>query len=280
MQKIPKTMQPDSANVFQIALMCLLECDIKKKLEMTRAFYADLQNRQIVLGAKCTSVEKVAIPGRPAKPELIDGKHVPRRAIGSMSGRQALLHALAHIEFNAINLGLDAVYRFQKMPTQFVLDWAQIASEEAYHFSLLATRMDELGCFYGELPAHNGLWDMAVRTDYDVMVRMALVPRVLEARGLDVAPKMIEKLRHVGDARSADILEIIYQDEIGHVKIGNYWFRYLCQQRNLNLEETFAELVQTHNQGFIRGPFNYDARKQAGFSDAELQVLELSNAKA
>ena len=225
------------------------------------------------------AVRRLPVPGRPVKPELIDGKNVPRRALGKTEGRIALLHALAHIEFNAINLALDAVYRFE-MPDAFAGDWLQIAAEEAYHFNLIETRLQSLGSFYGAMPAHNSLWDMAVRTDHDVMVRMALVPRVQEARGLDVAPPMIKRLRQVGDSESADILEIIYRDEIGHVKIGNHWFLKLSEERGLDPSSTFTALLKEYTHGFLRGPFNRDARIQAGFSETELKALEMLDANA
>jgi uncharacterized ferritin-like protein (DUF455 family) len=181
---------------------------------------------------------------------------------------------VAHIEFNAINLALDAVYRFRDLPEAYYGDWLQVAAEEAYHFSLLRERLRELDCTYGELPAHNGLWEQACKTDHDVLIRMALVPRVLEARGLDVTPGMMQRLREVGDEPTIAILEIILRDEIGHVRIGSHWFRYCCAQRGLEPEATFRQLIREVLQGPLRGPFYTEARLQAGFSANELAQLE------
>jgi uncharacterized ferritin-like protein (DUF455 family) len=184
-----------------------------------------------------------------------------------------LVHAITHIEFNAINLALDAVYRFQSMPQQYYLDWCKVAAEEAKHFTLLSDYLNANGMVYGDLPAHNGLWEMAVKTDFDVLVRMALVPRVLEARGLDVTPGMIKKLETTGDNQLIDILQIIFEDEIGHVKIGSYWYKYLCEQRGLEPEKTFIDLIDKYMQGAHFGPFETQARLDAGFSEQEMQSL-------
>lgn len=261
-------------NIYDQAYDCLMTKSPAAKLQKTLAFEADLRaSSDGFVDSACEPI-RIEVPGRPENPELINAKDVPQRGLGSVEGRTALLHALAHIEFNAINLALDAVYRFRGMPRQYVLDWARIAREEAYHFSLVADRLTELGSHYGALPAHNGLWDMAVRTDHDVMVRMALVPRVLEARGLDVAPKMIDKLRLLGDESSAAILDIIYHDEIDHVRIGNHWFIELCRQRELQPQKIFVSLLEQYTRGFLRGPFNRSARTLAGFTDEELSHLE------
>lgn len=269
---------PESSNIYDRALICLMSTVPTEKVTSTTDFNEALLAGKLSFQSAMSPVREIVIPGRPENPRLIDGKDVPRRGLGSVEGRIALLHALAHIEFNAINLALDAVYRFRSMPHQFVRDWARVASEEAFHFSLLNDRLATLGSTYGELPAHNGLWDMAVRTDHDPLVRMALVPRVLEARGLDVAPAMIEKLRTCGDQVSADILQTIYQDEIDHVRIGNHWFVELCRQRDLQAQVTFIELLKEFTQGFLRGPFNLPARTRAGFSEAELRALDTLDA--
>jgi len=191
----------------------------------------------------------------------------------SPEGRAALIHAICHIEFNAINLALDAVYRFRDMPDQYYSDWLKVAAEEAYHFSLLAEHLQTLGYTYGDFVAHNGLWEMALETDYDVLVRMALVPRVMEARGLDVTPSIIAKLEKTGDQRVVEILQIIQHDEIGHVEIGTRWYRYLCELRGLPAFDTFIDLVNRHMKGHLRGPFELESRKQAGFSPEELAYL-------
>jgi len=184
-----------------------------------------------------------------------------------------LLHSLAHIEFNAINLALDAIYRFRDFPIEYVDDWFRVASDEGQHFLLIEHRLRSLGSAYGLLPAHDGLWEMALRTDHDSLVRMALVPRILEARGLDVAPPMIDKLNAQGDTQSATILERIYTDEITHVEIGNRWFRYLCQQQELDGVEVFRDLLKGENSAYLRSPFNDAARLQAGFNEAEMNLI-------
>jgi uncharacterized ferritin-like protein (DUF455 family) len=199
---------------------------------------------------------------------------VKPRKLATRQGRAVFLHALAHIEFNAINLAWDAVYRFRGMPVEFYADWIRVADEEAQHFTLLSLRLTELGQAYGDFPAHDGLWHMARVTAHDILVRMALVPRVLEARGLDVTPAMILRLRQVGDAASAAVLETILRDEIGHVEAGTHWFRYVCRQRGLDPLESFRSLLTEYAPGRIRAPFNTSARQQAGFGSDEMAMLE------
>jgi len=212
--------------------------------------------------------------GHPEKPPLVSPANVPRRGLGSDEGRAALIHAITHIEFNAINLAWDAVYRFRGLPKQYYDDWIRVADEEAYHFELLSKRLQSLGYQYGDFPAHNGLWAMAQKTADDPMVRMALVPRVLEARGLDVTPSMMTRLKKAGDRETVAILKIILHDEIGHVKIGSHWFKYFCDKRSLNPENTFRKLIDDYLIGELRGPFDYELRQQAGFSIEELKALE------
>ncbi len=213
-------------------------------------------------------------PGHPVRPELVEPGGVSKRGLGTPEGRAALLHAVTHIEFNAINLAWDAVYRFRHHPPQYYSDWVRVADEEAYHFNLLRKRLNDLGYDYGDFPAHNGLWEMAMRTDFDPMVRMALVPRVLEARGLDVTPGIMKRLRNAGDLESVAALEIILRDEIGHVEIGSRWFKYHCDERGLEMAPTFRELIGRYFSGALRGPFHYEARQQAGFTEEELRELE------
>ncbi len=262
-------------NLYAAAYACLMQTDLEDKLACARQLYADWQAgnclRENTLDCP---VLTISMPGRPAKPELVHPKQVKQRKLTTLEGRRALLHAVAHIEFNAINLALDAVYRFRDLPEAYYGDWLQVAAEEAYHFSLLRERLRELDCTYGELPAHNGLWEQACKTDHDVLIRMALVPRVLEARGLDVTPGMMQRLREVGDEPTIAILEIILRDEIGHVRIGSHWFRYCCAQRGLEPEATFRQLIREVLQGPLRGPFYTEARLQAGFSANELAQLE------
>ncbi|WP_028006437.1 ferritin-like domain-containing protein [Solimonas flava] len=209
------------------------------------------------------------VPGRPAQPPLVAPRAVPRRGLGTREGRAALAHAVAHIEFNAINLALDAGWRFDALPAAFYADWLSVAQDEARHFQLMRTRLRELGSDYGALPAHNGLWEAAEKTAHDPLVRMALVPRVLEARGLDVTPGMIQRLREVGDHDTIAVLELILREEVRHVAIGTRWFRHLCAARGLEPDATFRRLLDAHGVR-LHPPFNLDARRAAGFADAEL----------
>ena len=213
------------------------------------------------------------IPGRPAHPQLVNPRDVPYRGLGSDEGRAALVHAVAHIEFNAVNLALDAALRFDDMPTTYYADWIGVARDEARHFAMLSTRLAEMGHAYGDLAAHNGLWEAAQKTAHDALLRMALVPRVLEARGLDVTPGMINRLREVGDMRTAQILRVILEEEVAHVAVGTRWFRHLCAQRGLDPVPTFRNLLREHRVR-LQAPFNHDAREQAGFETIELEPLE------
>jgi uncharacterized ferritin-like protein (DUF455 family) len=214
------------------------------------------------------------VPGRPARPRLVGADRVPRRDARSVAGRAALLHSLAHIEFNAIGLALDAVWRFRGMPPEYYFEWRQVAEDEARHYSLLATHLGSLGYAYGDFDAHDGLWDMALRTQGDVLDRMALVPRTLEARGLDASPRVRAKLAAAGDAAAAAILDVILRDEIVHVAIGNHWFYWLCAQRGLEPLAAQAEIAARHGVPRLRGPFNLAARLAAGFTAAEIEALQ------
>ncbi len=216
----------------------------------------------------------IATPGYPLALELVAPKSLKRRGISSQVGRNVLLHAIAHIEFNAINLALDAAYRFRNQPEQFYRDWIQVADDEARHFAMIRQYLNQHDCEYGHYPAHNGLWEMAVSTQHDIVARMALVPRVLEARGLDVTPGIIQRLDNVNDHKAVEILKVIYQDEIGHVDIGSRWFFYHCQQRELEPRSTFLKMVETHLHGELRGPFNISARLQAGFDQMEMRAID------
>lgn len=220
------------------------------------------------------SVVPVEAAGRPDKPELVAPSALRRRRLGSASGRAALVHAIAHIEFNAINLALDAVHRFRGMPRQYYIDWVSVAADEARHFRLLQKRLGEIGHAYGDFPAHGGLWEMARQTADDCLYRMALVPRVLEARGLDVTPGMIERLESAGDNETARLLKVILAEEVRHVDIGSHWFRLCCDQRGLDPETTFLGLLAAHRGAALQGPFNLAARAQAGFTQRELDAME------
>lgn len=261
--------------LYQACYQCLMENNLLKKQDCAKQLYADWNAGLYELESRegAIAVQSIPIPGCPSKPELVPLNQLKRRKLSTDKGRATLLHAIAHIEFNAINLALDAIYHFRGMPDDYYQDWLQVASEEAYHFSLLEQRLQQMGYEYGDFPAHNGLWKSCIETDHDVMVRMALVPRVLEARGLDVTPGIMAKLKSVGDQQSVDILKIILQDEIGHVRIGSRWFHYCCEQRQVNPEKTFLKLIDEYLQGGLRGPFYEEARLQAGFSKKELDIL-------
>jgi len=215
-------------------------------------------------------------PARPERPELRRPGDMPkRRATGSRENRAALLHALAHIELNAIDLACDILARFPQadMPRDFHDDWVSVADEEAKHFGLLADRLASLGAAYGGLPAHDGLWQAAEETAGDLLARLAIVPLVLEARGLDVTPKMIGDLKRAGDEESAAVLAVIYEEEIGHVAIGRRWFLFECERRSLDPAQAWADLVRRHFRGNLKPPFNDKARIAAGLVPAEYVAL-------
>ena len=220
------------------------------------------------------AMANVMIPGRPAKPVLVPPLQVPRRTMRTAEGRAGLLHALCHIEFNAINLALDAIWRFAGMPLAYYTDWLQVAFEEAYHFSLLAEHLHTMGYAYGDFAGHDTLWEMVAKTSDDVLARMALVPRTMEARGLDAAPSTRNKLAQVGDHAGAAIIDIILRDEIGHVATGNRWYAYLCRQRGLEPVASYRALALRYSAPKCRAPFNLEARRAAGFTEEELAALQ------
>ncbi|WMY09469.1 ferritin-like domain-containing protein [Paraburkholderia phenoliruptrix] len=258
------------------ALAALRETDPVTKAAAARALYAAVLDGSATCLADVSldePPEPPGLPGRPVRPELVEPRQLGRRSMQSPQGRAVLLHALAHIEFNAINLALDAVWRFAGLPAAFYTDWLKVAAEEAYHFSLLSARLAEYGHAYGDFPAHDGLWDMCERTRGDVLARMALVPRTLEARGLDASPPIRARLQQAGDRQSAAILDVILRDEIGHVLIGNRWFRHLCEEGGLDPHATYTRLADQYHAPKLRGPFNFEARRDAGFDEAELAEL-------
>jgi uncharacterized ferritin-like protein (DUF455 family) len=213
------------------------------------------------------------LPGRPERPALVAHTALARRSAFTTAGRAALLHAVTHIEFNAINLALDAVWRFPGLPEAYYRDWLRVASEEALHFSLLREHLASLGHAYGDFDAHDGLWTMVERTATDIIARMALVPRTLEARGLDATPPMQAKLRQAGDLRAVEILDIILRDEVGHVAIGNRWYAWLCERDGLDPVALYPALLARHGAPRLKGPYNLEARRAAGFTDAEMDFL-------
>ena len=259
--------------LFEAAKHCLDCAEPGEKVALTRATFDALREDRLPLDDGGLPPGPIGVPGRPARPRLVMPRDVPQRGLGSDEGRAALVHAVAHIEFNAINLAWDAVYRFRGMPDGYYRDWAGVAHDEARHFTMLSARLAELGHAYGDFDAHNGLWEMAVKTADSCLARMALVPRVLEARGLDVTPGMIARLRSVGDDATADVLEIILREEIPHVAAGTRWFRFCCEREGREPDATFHALLAEYVPAGLRGPFNLDARRAAGFGDAELSNL-------
>lgn len=278
----------------QRALDALLEGDPARKALQARALFAQAPageepgdeatsphnlvtpglsepERQAVL--TLDDAQQAAMPGRPALPRLVPAKDVPSRSPFTLEGRAALLHAICHIEFNAINLALDAAWRFPGMPEAFYRDWLRVAAEEALHFTLLREHLQSLGHDYGDFDAHDGLWSMCERTRHDIVARMALVPRTLEARGLDATPLIQDKLTRAGDLCAVEILDVILRDEVGHVAIGNRWFHHLCQERGLDAVTLYPRLVREFEAPRLRPPFNEAARRAAGFTEAEMAFL-------
>nr|WP_242482384.1 ferritin-like domain-containing protein [Thiocystis violacea] len=259
--------------MFSAAARCLSESDPIRKMALTDQAAADWRAGHLSLdAADADPVTDTA--GRPAGLELVPPRQLLSRKLSTREGRAAMIHAVAHIEFNAINLAWDAVQRFRDMPVAFYADWVQIAAEEAEHFGLMCERLRDLGHDYGDFPAHNGLWEMAQRTAHDPLIRMALVPRVLEARGLDVTPGMIERFASAGDAETASRLGVILREEVGHVAAGSRWFRSLCQARDEEPSSHYFALLDTYMTGEIRCPLNLADRRRAGFDAAELEGLQ------
>jgi len=256
------------------ALQALLETDPAAKTAAIVALAAACRpggTGSIGIDPHAAIEEPGAIPGRPVKPDLVPPLQVGRRSMGTPEGRAMLVHALAHIEFNAVNLALDALWRFPGLPEQYYRDWLRVADEEALHFTLLNAHLGTLGYTYGDFPGHDSLWEMVAKTSGDVLARMALVPRTLEARGLDAIPPLRAKIAQAGDLAAAQILDRLLVDEVGHVEIGNRWYCYLCQQRGLEPIATYDALTVQYKAPVLKGPFNIEGRRQAGFSEAELQ---------
>ena len=247
----------------------LLIADAPAKASATLALDATLP-----VDPTATLAEPAGIPGRPARPRLVEHIRLKPPSMRTPAGIAGLVHAIAHIELNAIDLALDICWRFPGMPEAFYRDWLRIAQEEATHFTLLREHLLTLGFDYGDFDAHNALWDMAERTKHDLLARIALVPRTLEARGLDASPAVRAKLVGAGDQRAGQILDIILRDEIGHVAAGNRWYRFVCAQRGLDPITTYAELATHYQAPRLRAPFNLEARRAAGFDEAELAALQ------
>lgn len=259
--------------LYAAAADCLATADPVEKCAKTRAYAALFFEGALQPNPQAPPPDAIRSPGRPARPQLVHPKHLPKRGLGSAKGRAAFLHAIAHIELNAVDLAWDAAYRFRDLPAQFAEDFVRTADDEARHFGLLTARLADLGFAYGDFDAHNGLWEMAEKTADRALARMALVPRVLEARGLDVTPGLIERLREIGDTESIAVLEVILREEVAHVAAGSHWFRWLCEQEGLRPWPTFAGLVRLHAKQAVRGPFNLEARRAAGFDEEEMAGL-------
>jgi len=259
----------------ETALAILANTDVQSKVSELLSLFDEYQDQHVALNIS-TSFDSqcFSLPGRPSKPDLVAPKWVPKRRMDTVEGRSILWHSLAHIEFNAMNLALDAIWRFPDMPKEYYEDWLRVAKEEAYHFSLVNQHMQSFGFSYGDFPAHNSLWEMVERTTDSIIARMALVPRTMEARGLDAVPGIRDRFKQIKDAKAVEILEIILNDEIGHVLIGNRWFNFLCAGENLSPITAYRELARKYHAPTLRGPFNFEARKQAGFTSEELSLLE------
>lgn len=279
--RMTATPQPAPSGLRQRALEALCLQDPAAKQQAThdlQRLALSLEDAAIALEAQGVpgEPEEALLPGRPARPRLVPPGDVPQRSPFTAGGMAALLHAIAHIEFNAINLALDAVWRFGGMPVAFYRDWLRVADEEALHFGLVRQELQALGQDYGDFDAHDGLWEMCVKTRDDVTARMALVPRTLEARGLDATPLIQARLRQVGTPaalRAVGVLDIILRDEIGHVAVGNRWYAWLCQRQDLPPVPHYRRLTRLHRAPRLRPPFNEEARRAAGFSQEELDEL-------
>jgi uncharacterized ferritin-like protein (DUF455 family) len=259
------------------ARTCLDAASPDDKVAATFAAVEAFRRGQLAIDVTAPPPEPIGMPGRPGTPRLVHPRDLPQRGLGTPQGRAAFVHSIAHIEFNAIDLAWDAVYRFRGMPADFYEDWVGVANDEARHFTMLRERLQRLGHDYGDFDAHNGLWEMAEKTAHDGLARMALVPRVLEARGLDVTPGMIVKLRRLGDDITADILEVILREEVAHVAAGSRWYRWYCEGAGIDPLPRFRELLLQYAGASLRGPFNREARLAAGFDDEELaQLLDLA----
>jgi uncharacterized ferritin-like protein (DUF455 family) len=265
----------DMKNLFEIAELCLYHSTIDEKLALTHHASHLLANAELDFTANhpVLAISEVQFP---EKPILLSARAMPKRKLTSPDGVAAFFHAIAHVEFVAIYLAWDIIYRFRGLPDAFYKDWLRVADEEAQHFALIRTHLHTLANMnYGDLPAHGGLWDHAQDTAHDVLARLALIPRCMEARGLDVTPALIEKFKQLDDAASVALLTRILTDEVGHVERGSYWFKTFCQQQGMEPEAKYKELIgQYYAGGKPKGPFNREMRIIAGFSTAELDWLD------
>lgn len=246
------------------ALAVLSAADPAEKCRLTRLYAADWREGRI---AEVGNTPPPARPDRPARPQLLPPRDMPRRSYGGDKGRIGLLHALAHIELNAIDLGWDIVARFahEALPRDFASDWVQVALDEVEHFEMLERLLNSLGAAYGDLPAHDGLWQAAEKTAGDILARLVVVPMTLEARGCDTTPATMDKLARNGDALTPPALDVIYHDEIRHVAAGVRWFRFVAEKRGLDPREAYGRCMGEHYPAGLKPPFNHEARAEAGF---------------
>lgn len=260
-------------NLFRLAEQCLHASNVEAKLTATLRARSALKTGMLDLTRQAPP-RPIAETLFPISPLWVDPRQLIRRRLGTVAGRVALLHAVAHIEFVAIHLAWDHLYRFPELPDAYYCDWLEVAGEEALHFQMLRDLLRAFGADYGDLPVHGGLWSVAVDTAADLPARMALVPRYMEARGLDVTPGMIERLVAVGDHASVAVLQRILNDEVEHVRKGTRWFQYACTQAGIAPEDYFQTTVRQYFRGAVRGPFNYEMRVVAGFTQPEIDWLE------
>jgi uncharacterized ferritin-like protein (DUF455 family) len=258
--------------IFETTHQLLHETDEQQKLNGVRKLHQSVLDG-IVDYDSDYPVKSEVIGALPLSLKLVPPREVQRRRLFSPEGKAAMIHAICHIEYNAINIALEAVYRFREMPQAYYLDWLNVAAEEAYHYGLLHAHLNTYGYEYGDFTAHNSLWEMTEKTSHDVLHRMALVPRLLEARGLDVTPDIAKKMLHANDTTACEILSIIFHDEINHVRVGNRWYAYICEQRSICPIETFAQLLNEYAPTYIRGPISEQARLKAGFKNSELKLI-------
>jgi uncharacterized ferritin-like protein (DUF455 family) len=261
-------------NIFEYAEAFFQQTDVDRKLELTHQAWQTHSSGELTLSSD-TPVLPIGQATFPERPVLLAPRQMPRRKLTTPDGAAAFFHAIAHVEFVAIYLAWDILYRFRGLPDQFYQDWLRVADEEAQHFALIRDHLRSMKLDYGDLPAHSGLWDHAKDTANDLLGRLAMVPRCMEARGLDVTPALIEKFKALGDDKSVAVLNRILTDEVGHVQLGSYWFSFVCQQHGIDMETQYRALIdQYYIGGKPKGPFNRALRKTAGFSDAELDWLE------
>jgi len=251
-------------------LKALAANDLNQKLNQVQAIYESFKSHQIKIDSKSDIKHAHLLPGAPSKPDIVAPRLVEKRSASTQQGKLIFIHALAHIEFSAINLALDIIWRFKNLPEQFYSDWLQIAYEEKTHFNLLNSYLKKFDLAYGSFNAHNSLWEMAERTSHDLIHRLALIPRTMEARGLDVTPPIIEKFKQQRDDDIAAILQIIYEEEIRHVSIGNIWYRWACDTQKLDPQETYKNLLVTYDIELNYQKLNKEARYKAGFLKEEL----------